>query len=266
MASAATRIPFASNHLSLWHGHAEAAPFLLLHGAAAGAWVWDSGFAARLNEAGHDAASFTFRRIGRAGGPAGLDDFQAEARAALAALGRPAILVAHSLGALVAQRLLGDPAVLGAALLAPVPPEGLWWSNMRLAFSDPFLWGDVARMSDPAGSAAARPERSLKSALFAGLTEAEAAPFLLRLGGESRAALLEAQGPQPVPPRALHRKPVLVLGGEADRLIPADAVARCAAWHGTAPHFLAGTAHLMMLDATWPQAAEEILDWVDSIG
>lgn len=256
-------VPFASNHLLRRRGDDALAPILLLHGAATGDWIWEDGFAARLNASGRQVDSFTFRRIGRSGGPAGLDDFLAETRAALGAIGRPTLLVAHSLGALVAQRLLDDPAVFGAALLAPVPPEGLWWSNMRLAFSDPFLWGDVARMSDPPGSA--RPARSLKSALLAGLTDEEAARHLLHLGGESRVVLLEAQGPQPVPPRALHRKPVLVLGGESDPLIPPDAVRRCAAWHGTSAQFLAGTAHLMMLDSAWPQVADETLDWAATI-
>ncbi|WP_431281711.1 alpha/beta hydrolase [Humitalea sp. 24SJ18S-53] len=258
------RVPFASNHLLRRAAAGDSAPMLLLHGAATGAWIWEDGFSARLNAGGRETASFTFRRIGRKGGPAGLDDFLAETRAALEVIGRPTLLVAHSLGSLVAQRLLADPAVLGAAMLAPVPPEGLWWSNLRLAFSDPFLWGDVARMSEPAGSR--QPARNLKSALFAGLTDADAARHLLHLGGESRAALLEAQSPQPVPPRALHRKPVLILGGEADPLIPADAVKRCAAWHGTSAQFLANTAHLMMLDSTWPQVADEILEWAATIG
>ncbi|WP_158537064.1 alpha/beta hydrolase [Humitalea rosea] len=235
---------------------------LLLHGAAAGAWVWEQGFSDRLNELGFTTASFTFRRIGRGGGPAGLEDFLAETRAALAALraalGQPALLVAHSLGGLVAQRLLGEPSVTGAALLAPVPPGGLWWSNMRLAFTDPYLWGDVARMSGPIGKA---PMGELAAGLFGGLTPEQAAPFLLHLGGESRTALLEAQGPQPVSPHVLHRKPVLVLGGERDRLIAADALARCAAWHGTVPQFMPGTGHLMMLDASWPEVADRIATW-----
>lgn len=85
-------------------------------------WVWEQGFSDRLNGQGFATASFTFRRVGRAGGPAGLGDFLAETRAALATIeaemGQPALLVAHSLGGLIAQRLLAEPSVRGAALLA----------------------------------------------------------------------------------------------------------------------------------------------------
>lgn len=253
--------PLATNALALapaQPGHPPAPPMLLLHGAAAGAWVWDDGFAEQLNAQGFATAAFTFTRSGPDGDPAGLGDFLAEVRAALAVLGQPALLVAHSLGGLIAQRLLDEAGVLGAALLAPVPPEGLWWSNLRLASTDFGLWRELARMSEAAGRDF---PAELAASAFAGLTPEQAAPYLRRLGDESLVALLEAQGPQPVPPHLLHRKPVLVLGGEEDRLIPADAIARCAAWHCTLPRFLPGSGHLLMLDQAWPEAAARVAEW-----
>lgn len=233
---------------------------LLLHGAACGAWVWEEGFGARLAAAGHAVFAIGFDR-GSAGAPAGLADYAADARAALAAIRRPAVIVGHSLGALVAQRMLADPAVLGCGLLAPVPPEGLAWSNWRLAMSDPPLWRAVARMTEPAAPGDAP---LLRRALFsAALPDATAARHLRRLGGESRVALLEAQAPQPVPPAWSLGKPCVVHGARRDALVPADAVVRTAAWHAASFLLLDGTGHLMMLDAGREALADRVAAWME---
>ena len=229
-------------------GIAPRARLILLHGAACGPWVWAQGFAQRLAEAGHPCVALPLH--GRT-----LADRVAALRGALEE--GPARLVGHSLGALVAQRLLDDPRVRGAALLAPVPPEGLWWSNAHLAASDPGLWGEVARMTGPGEPSAA----VLRGLFGPAMDPAEALRLAGRLGQESPAAVMEAQMPQPVTPGWIHGRPVLVLGAAHDRLIPRDAVERCAAWHGVRAGFLPEAGHLLMLDAGWRDAADRISAW-----
>ncbi|WP_176559802.1 alpha/beta hydrolase [Teichococcus rhizosphaerae] len=241
------------------HFPAVGAPALLfLHGAGCGGWVWEEGFAAHLAGAGFPGWVLDLARQAHHNA-AGLTDYVVQARAALARIGRPVVLVGHSLGALVAQRLLLEPAVCGAVLLAPVPPEGLWLSSTRLALTDPALWAEAARMDAPIGSAP--PE--LADTLFGpAMPRARAQALLARMGGESRAALLEAQLPQPVPHGWLHGRRVLVLGAGGDRLIASDAVRRCALWHGTRAEFLPGMGHLMMLEPGWPGLAARIEEWL----
>jgi pimeloyl-ACP methyl ester carboxylesterase len=222
---------------------------ILLHGAACGPWIWAEGFAQRLAAAGHPSVAVSLS--GRT-----LSDRTAAVRAALE--DGPALLIGHSLGALIAQRLLDHPMVRGAALLAPVPPEGLWWSNAHLALRDPTLWHEVARMTGPG-----EPSPIVLRGLFGPkMDQATALRDAARLGDESAEALMEAQMPQPVAPGWIHGRPVLVLGAEHDRLIPRAAVERCAAWHGVPAHFLPDAGHLLMLDAGWEDAADRIAAWV----
>jgi pimeloyl-ACP methyl ester carboxylesterase len=234
---------------------------LLLHGAACGAWVWEEGFGAQLASAGHAVFAPDFGR-GRPGDAAGIADFIADARRALEAIRRPAVLVGHSLGGLVAQRMLTDAEVMGCALMAPVPPEGLAWANWRLAMADPPLWRALSRMTEPAGPAAE--SALLRRALFsATLPDPVALRHLRRMGGESRAALLEAQAPQPVPPAWGLGKPCIVYGARRDKLIPADAVVRTAAWHGCHFALLDEIGHVMMLDAAREALADRVINWLE---
>jgi pimeloyl-ACP methyl ester carboxylesterase len=242
---------------------AGAVPTLLfLHGAACGAWIWRQGFAARCEASGFPVEMLDFRRLDRDGRPAGIAEFVAQTRAAIAAIGGPVVLVGHSLGALVAQLLLLDTPVRGAALLAPVPPEGLWFSSTRLAWSDPSLWSEAARMDAPVGQA----DPGLVASLFGPtMPLPEARRFLALMGGESRTALMEAQSPQAVPHGWLHHRPMLVLGGGEDRLIAADAVQRCALWHNAGATFLPGMGHLLMLEPGWPDVAAKVLRWLERL-
>lgn len=259
-----SELTFARGTMLAWDPPAPrpgAPALVLLHGAAGGAWVWSEGFAGRLAACGHAvfAPGFT---AARNGAPAGLADYAADARAAIESLHRRVVLVGHSLGGLVAQRVLDAPEVAGLALLAPAPPEGLAWANWRLAMADPPLWRAVARMTEPGG--AAGEAAVLRRALFGpAMPEALALHHVSRMGGESRVALLEAQAPQPVPPAWSLGKPAVVFGGRRDPLVPPDAVVRTAAWHAAPFALLDGMGHAMMLDMGWERLADRLAAWLE---
>jgi pimeloyl-ACP methyl ester carboxylesterase len=238
------RAPFAGPGLLRWPA-AGTPSLLFLPGSGCGAWIWEQGFAAALAEAGCPGLALDFARAVSEQQLAGLGDYVAQARAVLRRIEGPVVLVAHSLGALVAQHLLLEPAVRGAALLAPVPPEGLWLANARLAPAGPAPWPTAAPELFGAAMPAALGRR-----------------YLARMGNESRRALQEAQVPQPVPHGWLHGRPVLVLGAAQDRMIPAGAVRRCALWHGRAAEFLPEAGHMLMLEPCWPRIVARLLGWL----
>lgn len=248
------RLPTAAGPVPQWMpaGSTDAPAVLLLHGAACGAWIWAEGFAAALAEAGCRVVAPDLPR----GPGTTLAEQLSCARATMDALAGPVLLVGHSLGALLAQRLAAERAAVAQVLLAPVPPEGLWASNLRLWWNDPSLWQQVARMREAPGNA----DPDLASRLFGPrMPRGGARSVLRRLGGESGATIIEAQLPQPVLPGWAAACPATVIAGGADRLIPPDAFWRCALWHGTVPRILPEAGHLLMLEPGWQDVVAHIL-------
>ena len=247
---------------------ARPATVLFLHGAAGAAWMWAEHLMPALAAAGWRTAALSFRGHGGSAGRetlhgSGLLDYVLDARAAIAAIGGPVVLVGHSLGGLVAQMLLGDQRIRGLVLMATVPPEGLAGANWRLAFSDPVLWQEVARMPW-VDTGFVSPVR-LRSALFSdALPDHLAWSYIGRLQSESLRVLAEAQWPRPVASAQLLGVPSLVLGAAEDPLVPKDSLLRTAWLHGAEQATMDALGHAMMLDAGWPRVAETILRFLDA--
>jgi pimeloyl-ACP methyl ester carboxylesterase len=245
------------------------ANLLFLHGASVGAWVWAEHAMPAFARAGWRCGAVSFRGHGQSSGRSalhgwGLLDYVTDARAALAALGGPVVVIAHSLGALVAQLLLGDPRIRALVMFAPVSAEGLAPASLRLALTDPFLWKEVARMSWLAGGLA--PPERLRHALFsARLPDERALALMARMQPESLRALAEAQWPRPVASARLVGTPALVLGAAKDPLVPEDTVLRTAWFHGADRAMLDHIGHAMMLDAGWEQPVALALAWLEGL-
>jgi pimeloyl-ACP methyl ester carboxylesterase len=105
-------------------------PILFVHRAFGGAWTWTELFVLRAAKRGRPSVAFSVRGHGRSEGrdflrSATLTDYTDDLRRTLAQFVAPAIGVAHSLGALLAQRLLGHVSTRAMIMLAPSPAEGL---------------------------------------------------------------------------------------------------------------------------------------------
>jgi pimeloyl-ACP methyl ester carboxylesterase len=69
-----------------------------------------------------------------------LSDYLDDVRRGLAVFTEPPIVIAHSLGGLLAQMSIGREPIRALALLASLPPEGLMLKSPRLVLTDPHLW------------------------------------------------------------------------------------------------------------------------------
>jgi alpha-beta hydrolase superfamily lysophospholipase len=186
---------------------------------------------------GRASAALSLRGHGASEGRAQLSetrlpDYCNDVRRALAEFKEPPIVVAHSLGGLLAQLLIGREEMRALVLLASLPPEGLILESPRLALTDTRIWleaflGSLAVSRLPIGMAA-------QQVLFSeGLPREQEARYATKMTPEAPRALAEAHLPQPAFSSAsLFGLPTLVMSGSRDRLVSYASGWRTALYHG----------------------------------
>ncbi len=238
-------------------GRSRLHPLLFVHGAWHGAWCWERflpWFAAR----GWETHAVDLRHHGAARGPRTLrrtriHDYVVDLERAVDSLDRPPILVAHSMGTLVAQRLLEHRHFPGAVLLAPVPLGGVVRITLGVARRHPwrFLQANLTLDLKPLVG-----KRDAAAALLlpAATDPAEVDAVWSRLQGESYLAFLDMLFfVRARPP--LVSTPVAIIAGDADRLFTVAEQRHLAHAYGVEPVVISGGAHDLMLGPYWEAAA-----------
>jgi pimeloyl-ACP methyl ester carboxylesterase len=244
-------------------GDGGGAPILFLHGAFGAPWVWQRHFMPWFARRGHAVYALRLRGSGQMPSgnlEPGLADYLDDLETAVADIGAKPVVVAHSLGALVAQMALGRVPMRALALLAPVPSTGMLWSSMRLALDAPALWARTVLSAVDAGFATTAATRD---ALFSADTHEDIVDEThFNLAVQPARPLLEAQWPRHVPRASRVLVPMLTLAAERDRLIAVDTVQRTAQYHGATHVTVPGAGHAMMLDTPWLHSARAIAQWL----
>jgi 3-oxoadipate enol-lactonase len=235
--------------------HEAGAPALLLHGIGGNRGNWDADLPALA--ADREVIALDLRGYGDSEShptgdpPLCFDDLVADAGRALAMLGRRAHVLGLSMGGLVAQALAArSPGRLRSLTLvawrpgdAPILPgeSGEAFLRDRLG---PIERGGPAALAEslvPALTGPAIPPEGL-AALRDSILSLRVPDYVAVLRARSRM--------QPVADPSAFGLPVLVLGGEADRLAPpAQMRALAAAIPGAALHLFPNAGHLVNLEA-----------------
>ena len=212
--------------------HSGLPDIVMLHGICAGAWVFPAVFIEPLLEQGYRVHTLSYRGHGESEGRSRihhwrLSDYVSDVVSILRELSEPAIVVGHSLGSAIAQVLIRDEFSLAAVvLMSPVPPKGLSTVSLRMFWSDPIAYQQLATaftvgvhyVSD---QVAAR--------LLFSKTEVtdDVRQFMTQCSDESPWLALDLQGipriaPLEYDPRRM--PPVMIVSGDDDQLIrPRDA-------------------------------------------
>ncbi|MEM6832469.1 MAG: alpha/beta fold hydrolase [Pseudomonadota bacterium] len=242
-------------------------PLLFIHGAFCGGWIWARNFQPYFAQNGYTSYALDLR--GRQGVSSflpsahGLADYVADVEDLIAHLGVSPILIGHSLGGMVAQKLSALTPPPALALMASVPPEGLGLASWQLAFSNPLLFWNTATfaMSPTIGSTLVA-----RDALFSkDAPDSIAYEVLSRAIPEAPRALMEAQLPLPSLPGFLGDTPVAVFGAADDMLIPISAVERTGQFYGVDPIIFENTGHAIMVDTRWRRVADHLLAWLATL-
>jgi pimeloyl-ACP methyl ester carboxylesterase len=203
-------------------------PLYLLHGELGGSWLWQrflNYFAPRgweghaLNLRGHywsETADFA---------DVDFDTYVDDARAGMAHLSRPPVVIGHGMGGLLALKLWEQVPVSGVVLISPAlpaallpPPPAHVVRLMPRQFRRELIGWD--------GSPAAIQR------VNSDLTEADVMRVQHMMGVESGTARRQMLEGIPVDRTALPAVPALVIGGGIDQQFPAGDSERLAEWLG----------------------------------
>ena len=237
-----------------------------MHGAFAGAWCWDEYFLPYFAQHGYRAHAVSLRGHGVSPGReelplVGIDDYVADVLRAAGGLGREAVLIGHSMGAIVVQRAMRLRAAVAGVLMAPVPPQGLAGSAFLLAVRDPELWCEISliQLAHPRYATLA----GLRRAMFsAAVPPEDALRHFRRMQQESQRAMFDLGWPQYPWMKGTGKTPVMVIGAERDAFFPPYMIQETACIYGVAAEIIPEMAHAMMLEPNWKGAADRILAWL----
>lgn len=251
-----SRIPHTSKNNSA---------LLFIHGAFHGAWCWDEHYLPYFRDHGWEAHALSLRGHGKSEGVAQikqwcLSDYETDIINTLDQIGKPVVLVGHSMGGVLSQRVWRkEPErVVGQVLLASSPLRPDRAVIARIAKLNPVS----TTLSQLTGNPILQ-RRMLKPFFWSpDLPAATQRRFDRLFSLESPTALREVFSRKAPEPNPGDTRPTLVIAGREDWSIPLEA-------HGLfvdtyqADYVVCPGHHDLMLDPAWEESAQAILDWLE---
>jgi len=236
-------------------------PVLLIHGMFGGAWYWE-GYQTLLASRGYASHAINLRghhgsRPVRDVGMVPIKDYVTDAMEVARSLKNP-IVIGHSMGGLIAQKVAEAGACRACVLLAAAPPR--WIPVVSWLLVTKQLKYAKAMVT----SRAFMPDRSDADALMFNRTPmADRAVYFQKLVPESgRAGVEMSFGIVGVNERRVTAPTYVVTGSDDKFVVPR--VARAIAAKYRAPlKVYDGYAHHIMNEPGWERPANDIIDWMD---
>ena len=253
-----------SYHMNTVRAHpALGRAVLCLPGLFAGSWVFD-GLLPLIAERGYPACALSYRGHPPLGarrdiGRQSVADYLHDAADAAEELHRP-IVIAHSMGGLVAM-LLAQRGLIGAAVLvSPAPPRGI------SVLSPMILARMIKHLPALILSRPFQPTTADADAMVLNRVPIAARHIIRQrfVPDSGRAAREMAIGTHDVPREAI-RVPLLVVGSGDDRFIPPGVSRRIAQRYNAPFHLAEGHGHFLFSEPGWEVQAAFMLDWIDRL-
>ncbi|MDX5445965.1 MAG: alpha/beta hydrolase [Zoogloeaceae bacterium] len=248
-------------------GNPRPLPLLFVHGAYTGAWCWDEHFLPFFAEHGYAAWAVSLSGHGRSEGHDALDslrlqDYVDDVADTMATLPAAPVLIGHSMGGLVVQKVLERRTAPGAALLCSVPSRGLGPSMLDMMLHRPGL---LLALNAILSGRQPEPDRIREALFHQPVDDVRLRRFVRRCQPESMRALWDMTAFDLPQPWRMHRVPMLVIGAGADRLIPPAEVEVGALALAVQATIFPDLGHAVMLERDWQRVAQHVLDWLPTL-
>ncbi|UOG61761.1 alpha/beta hydrolase [Leptospira noguchii] len=237
-------------------------PLLFIHGAWHGSWCWEENFVPYFQKAGYDVYTMDLRGHGKSPNQNGkfrwnsIRNYVQDVEEVIKKLPQFPILIGHSMGGLIVQKILEKNYVSKAVLLASVPPHGVFRITLELLFRHPirFLKVLLTLSLFPIVE-----DTKLGRELFfsESLDKQKAIQYVSKTQDESFLAFLDMLFFCLPQSDRIQTSP-LVLGGEKDRFFVPWEVKRTANTYQSEMNIFQGMGHNLMLDEGWEKVAERI--------
>lgn len=243
-----------------------APPLLFVHGAFTAAWCWHH-FLPWFAAQGFDAWALSLSGHGGSGRDKpydllGISDYVRDLLEAAEQLPASPIVLGHSMGGFVTQKALEIRPFPAVVLLASVPPSGLAGSLWHLVIHAPGALMEMNRLiARQTGEG-----RAVARTLFHHLPSPQALRDILRRAQPESVRALWDMTLFGLPQRhRQHPTRWLVVGAEADQIIPPSLVETTARTYCVVAHLLPGAGHAFMLEPTWQQAAHALVALLEPV-
>ncbi|PJZ69228.1 alpha/beta hydrolase [Leptospira perolatii] len=241
---------------------------LLVHGAWHGVWCWEEHFVPYFKKLGYDVYALSLRGHGKSQNKGQLrwtsiGDYVNDIEEFLKEIPDPPIVIGHSMGGLIVQKLLERRNFPAAILLAPVPVHGV--SRFALEFFTKHPIQVLKVIGNLSLFPVISETKISKDILFSpNLSEEKAMEYCARLQDESYLAFLGMIAFSLPNPEKI-KTPIKVLAGEKDKLFPLWEIKRTAKAYRTEPIVFPEMGHELMLDAGWESVANAIDTYIQSV-
>ena len=231
-------------------------PILFVHGGCHGSWCWEN-YLPYFARAGWACYALNWynhynseclpkeRFLNRS-----IADVTQEIGIVARQLGRPPILVGHSMGGLAVLKYAEIAPVKALVLLTPGLPAETGGPGLELAL-------------DPAEPFGPPPRDWAKAQFLATSSEAIFDRYYPLLCPESPRAVIEATQATLHVNRTRISHPMLVVAVELDQLAPAKLVRDLAHYYGADYLFVPECGHDLMLEPSWQETAARVKDWFE---
>jgi len=245
-------------------------PLLFVHGMSHAAWCWEEEFVPFFTASGYDCYVLSLRGHGGSEGAeklrwASIADYLVDVEWAIRKIGKPPIVLGHSMGGFILQKYIlkqdNLPAYIG---VAAVPNTGMWRGAINLLKNYPkaFLIGNLTLSTMPFVKSA---QIVRDMCLTPSASPQKVRDVQERLQGESYRAFLDMVLLNHHTARKVET-PMLHLHTTLDKVLFEQEMRTCAQKFGADYHQFSNVGHDMFLDDNWQGVAEYIGGWLTAKG